>query len=157
MQEKEPSILASLGIDPTVITPAPPAHVWSSAVQAAFDPSSVADPDTVPDMDDTASDDTAPDDTSGDDLDGLVVDDPGHDGGHTQQAGHSGDALFGDVPAGSASGDGGDATDPADLGLDPRSDDPHSDDTHSDDTGGYDVHTHHDHDFGQDHDAGHDI
>jgi hypothetical protein len=146
MQEKEPSILASLGIDPTVITPAPPDHVWSSAVQAAFDPSSVADPDTVPDMDDTA-----PDDSSGDDLDGLVVDDPGHDGDHTQQAGHSGDAHFGDVPAGSASGDGGDATDSAD-----HADHSHADDPHADDTGGYDDHTHHDHDFGQDTDAGHD-
>ncbi|WP_187584186.1 hypothetical protein [Gordonia sp. OPL2] len=151
MQEKEPSILASLGIDPTVITPPPPDHVWDSAVQAAFDPSAVADPDTVPDMDDTPAD--AP--STDDDLEGLVVDDPDHGDGHTQQAGHTGDAHFGDVPAGPGTGDGGDdtggPTDSADHG------DIHGDDPHLDDTGGYDDHAQHDHDFGQDHDAGHDI
>ncbi|MAU83765.1 MAG: hypothetical protein CME34_18220 [Gordonia sp.] len=50
MQE-EPSILASLGIDPAA-SPAPPDDVWSAALQAAFDPSATADPDTVPEMDD---------------------------------------------------------------------------------------------------------
>ncbi|MCF3938556.1 hypothetical protein [Gordonia tangerina] len=50
MQE-EPSILASLGIDPAT-SPAPPDDVWSAALQAAFDPSATADPDTVPEMDD---------------------------------------------------------------------------------------------------------
>ncbi|MXP21552.1 hypothetical protein GIY30_09335 [Gordonia sp. HNM0687] len=51
MQE-EPSILASLGIDPAGAPP-PPDAVWDAAMRAAFDPSSTADPDTVPDMDDT--------------------------------------------------------------------------------------------------------
>lgn len=48
---QEPSILASLGIDPTA-SPAPPDDVWGAALQAAFDPSATADADTVPEMDD---------------------------------------------------------------------------------------------------------
>ncbi|MEE3852250.1 hypothetical protein VZC37_18060 [Gordonia sp. LSe1-13] len=52
MHEEEPSILATLGIDPATAPP-PPDDVWNGAMQAAFDPSATADPDTVPDMDDT--------------------------------------------------------------------------------------------------------
>lgn len=112
MQEEEPSILASLGIDPTTLTEPPPG-VWDAAVQAAFDPGATADPDTVPDMDDTAPAD--PEDV-------IVVDDPAADH-HVQLAderhshdleGGDGDAVFGDVPADTAGGDHGDHTDPVD-------------------------------------------
>ncbi|AZG46867.1 hypothetical protein [Gordonia insulae] len=133
MQEKEPSILASLGIDPTSLVPPPPEGVWDSAVQAAFDPSAVADPDTVPDMDDSVPSDD-------DDLDVLVVNDPGHDPGHDDSGAHTdvahtpdggGDPDFDDVPADSAFGDHGDSTDGVDLG---------------------DIHDHHGHDDHGDHD-----
>ncbi|NED67041.1 hypothetical protein G3I15_39535, partial [Streptomyces sp. SID10244] len=69
MQE-EPSILASLGIDPAATSPDPPDGVWEAALQAAFDPDAVADPDTVPDMDDTPPPD--------DEDDVVVVDDHPH-------------------------------------------------------------------------------
>ncbi|MFW0783656.1 hypothetical protein AAFP35_03970 [Gordonia sp. CPCC 206044] len=68
MQEEEPSILASLGIDPTTLTePAP--DVWEAALAAAFDPAAQADPDTVPEMDDTPPDDLD---------DEIIVDDADH-------------------------------------------------------------------------------
>ncbi|MYR08271.1 hypothetical protein GTV32_19080 [Gordonia sp. SID5947] len=74
MQE-ESSILASLGIDPAT-SPEPPAGVWEAALAGAFDPDAVADPATVPDMDDTPP---------ADDDDVVIVDDPHvdhHDAAH---------------------------------------------------------------------------
>ena len=78
---EEPSLLASLGIDVDALPP-PPAGVWDHAVQAAFDPSATADPDTVPDMDDTPT----PDDddmiiTADDDADQTDVATADHESG----------------------------------------------------------------------------
>ncbi|MCF3940675.1 hypothetical protein [Gordonia tangerina] len=78
---EEPSLLASLGIDVDALPP-PPAGVWDHAVQAAFDPSAAADPDTVPDMDDSPTPDdddmiiTADDDAGDTDVD-TAEDQPG--------------------------------------------------------------------------------
>ena len=66
MPDDESPILAALGLD-TADLPAPPADLWDAALAAAFDPAATADPDTVPDMDDTVPAD--------DELQ-LVVDEP---------------------------------------------------------------------------------
>ncbi|MGV9714297.1 hypothetical protein ACWDTI_26975 [Gordonia sp. NPDC003424] len=93
---EEPSILASLGVDTGPPTPPPP-QIWESALQAAFDPASTADADTVPYMDDTPP----PDD------DHLVVDEPVHDvsPGHAETA----SVDHGHVDAGHVAGGDGDS------------------------------------------------
>ncbi len=94
MQEEEPSILASLGIDPTTLTPPPPG-TWDAALAAAFDPAAEADPTTVPDMDDTIP----PDEEQID-----LVDTPSADttvpGPPADTHGHDDAGLFGDEPSG---------------------------------------------------------
>ncbi|MFW0796017.1 hypothetical protein AAFP30_19545 [Gordonia sp. CPCC 205515] len=77
---EEPSILASLGVDPGTLTPPPP-EIWQAALHAAFDPTAIADADTVPVMDDTPA--------SGDDQ--VIADDPTADVAHGQPP-------HGDVP-----------------------------------------------------------
>ncbi|MGC4961377.1 hypothetical protein [Gordonia sp. DT101] len=136
MQE-EPSILASLGIDPAATSPEPPAGVWETALQAAFDPDAVADPDTVPDMDDTLPPD--------DDDDIVVVDDHPHADDHDTAHPGATDHAATDH---SLTGHGADADDPAldhpDLGGGEHHDLGHDDIDHGD---------HHDHG----HDGHHDI
>ncbi|WP_168707100.1 hypothetical protein [Gordonia paraffinivorans] len=55
MHDDEPAILASFGVDAGAL-PEPPSDVWEAALAAAFDPHATADPDTVPEMDDTLPD-----------------------------------------------------------------------------------------------------